>query len=203
VNTYYKLEDDVTIPGRWYLNGLSDSAGVELDSRDLTYGLPVEIGPPVRVSLRRENTIIAAHSPLRVSLRRKGKPLDFTFADFDMPVVTERVAVFLSSIDHTSLQRLPVHVGSLQEKYEIVNVVSCLPCIDPVRSMITWWTDADERPDKIGSPRMITDLRIDRTRVHNCHVFRPEGWLVALIVSDVVKHAFEEAQVSGVKFLEV
>jgi hypothetical protein len=33
---YFEIEDDVEFRGRWYLNGLLDGSGRELDSRDFT-----------------------------------------------------------------------------------------------------------------------------------------------------------------------
>lgn len=200
---FYELEDNLDLEGRWYLNGLYDFSGRELDSRDLTYGKPVDLGPPLKISLPNEDTIVAARPPLRVPIRRKGTLLDFTYADFDLPVVTAKVGKILAEIAGADIQKIPVRVDSCKGDFEIVNITSCLPCIDPKRSEIEWWTNEDGRPDKIGMPRMITDLVIDQDRVKNSHVLRPQGWEVIVIVSEVVKAAFQEAHVTGVKFRAV
>jgi hypothetical protein len=194
---------DVEVPRRWYLNGLFDGTGRELDSRFFTYGFPVELVPSMRIPSYEDGTIIDALPPLQVGTKRRGKPLDFTFTTTDMPVVTAKTAALLSTVADEDIQRIPALLARLGEEYEIINVVSRVPCIDPVRSNIMWWTEADGRPDKIGKPQMITKLVIDPERVIGHHIFRPEGWEVVVIVSDVVKEALEKARVSGVKFSKV
>jgi len=197
---YYRIEDDVDVKGRWFLDGLSDSKGRRLDSRDFIYGLSIEIGPPLRISLADQDVIVDVHDPLRVSLRTEGIALDFTFADFEMPVVTARVAELLETICGPDIQRIAVEVPGRNSAFEIINVVPCPNCIDRQRSEVEWWTEADGRPEKLGKPRMVTKLAIDNRKVGEHHIFRPDGWVVALVVSDVVKQAIENARVSGVKF---
>src|SRR5258708_2414194 len=116
--TYFELEDDLYIPGRWYINRLTDRAGVELDSRDFTYGIPVDLGPPVKASLWKGGEAVDAQPPLRVLLdpKRKGTPLDFTFTNADMLVTTSRVANLLAPIAGADIQRIPVRVESQNEE---------------------------------------------------------------------------------------
>jgi hypothetical protein len=200
---YYELEDDLDMEGRWYLNGISDKEGIEFDSRDFTYGKHVDVGPPLRLSLNDEHDMVEVTPPLKVSLRRKGKSLDFTYADFDMPVVTAAVGQLLADIAGSDIQRIAVRVGSRKEEYDIINIISCVPCIDTKRSEIEWWTREDERPDKIGKPRMITRLVINQKSVSGANIFRPEGWEVVVVVSDKVRKALQEAKVTGVRFRNV
>jgi hypothetical protein len=197
---YFQLEDHVEFPGRWYLNGVSDGSGRELDSRDFTHGRPVDVGPPLRLSLSDEDITVDVEEPLRVSLRRKGKPLDFTFADFDMPVANKQTADLLATVAGSEVQRLPIRVATRKEQFEIINVASQIDCIDVEKSEIEWWTEEDERPDKIGTPRMISKLVIDPKRISGTHIFRPKGWDVVIVVSDVLKQVLEEAKVTGIRF---
>jgi hypothetical protein len=46
-------------------------------------------------------------------------------------------------------------------------------------------------------------LRIDKQKVGNTKVFRPEGWEVALIVSEEIKDALERLGATGTRFEEV
>lgn len=200
---YFELEDDVAVAGRWFLNGVTDDAGTELDSRDFTYGLPLEVNPALKVSLSNEYKTIAVKSPIRVSLSRHGEPLDFTYASFDMPVVTANLGQMLAETAVGDIQRIPAQVESRDEPYEIINVTSRLACIDAGLSKIMWWTEADGRPDKVGKPRMVSKLVIDKKCVGASQIFRPDGWEVVLIVSDAVKTVLEAARISGVKFREV
>ena len=197
---YFEIEDDVEFRGRWYLNGLLDGSGRELDSRDFTYGRPVDVGPPLRLSLADEDITVDVEEPLRVSLRRKGKPLDFTFADFDMAVANKRTADLFAKVAPSEIQRLPVEVATRKEEFEIINVISQIDCIDEEKSEIEWWTEEDERPDKIGTPQMISKLVIDPKRIPGTHIFRPKGWDVVIVVSDVLKKVLEEAKVTGIRF---
>ena len=51
--------------------------------------------------------------------------------------------------------------------------------------------------------RRLDRLRIDKRKVGNAKVFRPEGWEVALIVSEEIKNAIEDMGVTGARFEEV
>lgn len=200
---YFRIVDDVELPGRWFLNGLYDASRRELDSRDFTYGRLLTVQPHLRVSLWNDDEFVDVTSPLYVSKRREGMPLSFTFADSDMPVVTEAIAKVLSQVAGKDLQRFPVQVEDSRERFEIINVTSLVTCLDANRSEIEWWTEADCRPDKVGKARMVTGLTIDPQRVGDHHIFRPTEWDLVIIVSDVVKAALEIQNVSGVRFREV
>jgi hypothetical protein len=201
MRSYYEL-DPADVPGAWGFLGLFDGNGRKLDARVFTYGNPVALGPPMRLPSYRDGTILEAPPYLQLPVGRLGKPLDFTFDGWGMPVVTPKVGSLLAAIADREIQRIPVLAGG-GEDYEIINAASRVACIDTARSEIMWWTKDDGRPDKVGKPRMISKLVIDHDRAEGHHFFRLEGWAVALIVSDVVKKAFEEARVSGVAFKEV
>lgn len=201
---YYKLEDDVYLEGRWFLNGLRDDSGTELDSRDFTHGRFMKVSPSPSISLWNEEKIIDVNPPLRVSWSREGKPLDFTYAAHDMPVVTARVADLIAATAASDIQRVPVRVDKLDETFEIINVISLVDCIDTERSEIQWFEEGNKvRPDLAGTPEMITKLVIDSSRTDGHNVLRPKGWDMVIIVSGFVKDALEAAQVTGVKFRQV
>lgn len=200
---YFEIVDDVELPGRWFLNGLYDTSRRELDSRDFTYGRPLTLQPQLRVSLWSDDESVDVTWPLYVAKRREGNPLSFTYADSDMPVVTEAIANVLSHVAGKDLQRFPVQVEDSSERFEIINVTSLMTCLDTNRSEVEWWTDADFRPDKAGKARLVTRLVIDPQQVGDHHIFRPAEWDLVIIVSDVLKAAFEGQNVSGVRFREV
>jgi hypothetical protein len=201
--TYFQIEHEFPESRRWYLNGLRDRAGNELDSRDFRYGVPVDTEPVFRLSSPRDGRMIDVVPPLFVSLRRKGPPLDFTLADFDVPVVTSRVAQLLASVAEADIQRFPVRVDGQAGDYEIVNVITRLRCIDLQRSDITYWTEEDGLPDMVGRPQMIADLIIDPVLAEGHHLLRPDGWAVALVASDVVKQILEDERITGIRFRQV
>jgi hypothetical protein len=55
----------------------------------------------------------------------------------------------------------------------------------------------------VGHYASVRDLRIDKTKVGNAKVIRPEGWTGAFIVSEEIKTALERMKATGVKFTEV
>jgi len=61
----------------------------------------------------------------------------------------------------------------------------------------------DGAPHKVGKYRDVRDMRIDKVKVGNARVFRPEGWSSALIVSQEIKNALEDMGVTGARFAEV
>ena len=76
-------------------------------------------------------------------------------------------------------------------------------CIDLQKTDITYWSEEDGLPDMVGKPQMITDLVIDPALTEGRHLFRPDGWAVALIASNVVKELLEEEGVTGILFRQV
>jgi hypothetical protein len=206
MRAYFELEDDLRFRGRWYLNRLCDAAGTALDSRQFQYGRRVDLGPPLKATTWKEGLPAEPRLPLTVLLdpERSGVPLDFTFTNEDMPIVTSRVGAILASIAGRDIQRIPVLVESREEPYEIVNVVRVIDCIDTNRSEIQWFKPGNTvRPDLAGKPEMVTRLIIDPARVGEHHMFRVEGWEIVIVVSDVMRRAIAGARVSGVRFRRV
>jgi hypothetical protein len=204
--SYFELEDDLSLESRWHLSWLSDSRGRRIDGREFAYGRPVDLGPPLKAFLWNDDDVIDTEPPLRVSLyqEKKGPPLDFTYSNEEMPVVTSRVGSLLASVAANDIQRIPVRVESREEWYEIINITTRIDCIDRDKSIVKWFEPGNNvRPDLAGQPESVSRLVISPDRVIARHMFRVEGWTIALIVSDVVKMALEEHDVSGVRFRQV
>jgi hypothetical protein len=66
-----------------------------------------------------------------------------------------------------------------------------------------YYTEADDRPDKLGQFRMITKLRIDPDKVDRVNAFRVNGWKVALVVSDQLRRELLANETTGILFEEV
>lgn len=202
---YYEVEDNLDLENRWYLDTFTDGNGVELDGREFTYGRPIDRGPPLRMGVWNDERIIETRPPLRLSLykRMTGAPLDFTFTGENVPVVSSRVANILAAVANADIQRIPVQVEGQKESYEIINVVSCIPCVDRRRCDADWWTDADGRPEKIGEAKLMAVLAVDPTKIGNAHLLRPKEWDLAIVASGPVKEALERARVTGIRFIKV
>jgi hypothetical protein len=121
-----------------------------------------------------------------------------------MPVATKRVSEILATIAGNDIQRFPVHVDRMDEKYEIINVAACIDCLDTERSNVEWFEEGNDiRPDLAGEPSSVNPLFIDPDRVGDHQIFRVEGWTLPVIVSEQVKRALEQAHVSGILFKPV
>jgi hypothetical protein len=177
---FFRLLDDMSLRGRWFLKGPVNQQGERVDPRIFTTGNPVDIT-----------------APLVIPLRQPGIALDFTLADFGMPVVTRTLGLKLAAVAPSELQRLPATIEGVEGEYDVVNVLAALDCLDRARSQVRYWTESDGRPGKVGKPRMITSLGIDPSRALGRHIFRILDWEVALIVSESLASALDS--VSGVR----
>lgn len=203
VSTYYKIEHAFPDTGRWYLNGLKDHTGNKLDVRIFTYGHLIGTTPTLRLSSPADGEFVDVVPPLHISLRRPGPPLDFTLGDFDVPVVTKRVAQLLTRVADEDIQKFPVRIDSSSEEYNIINCTRIIDCIDLQDSNVTYWSAEDGLPDMIGKLQMVIDLVIDPHLAQGRQLFRLEGWPVALIASSDVKKALEDEGVTGICFKQV
>ncbi len=185
---YFKLSEDVYIPGRWELGTPTGARGQELGSPVFLQGVPVDV-----------------EGSIRIPLYQPGKPLDFSLADAGaVPVVHPRVGALLAELAPNDVQLFPVEVETQQERYLLVNVIRIVKCIDDRASEeIAYWTEEDGLPEKVGTYFSVAGLRINPTQVGDAKVFRTWGWHIALIVSEEIKEALERIGVSGTTFTEV
>lgn len=174
---YYQLLDDMAFPRRWFLKAPVGPEDREIDPRLFTAGRRLDVA-----------------GPLRIPLRRPGEALDFTLADFDMPVLRADFADALAEAAGDDFQRIPVTVQGSDGRFDVLNVLPLVRCLDEERSGVSYWTEADGRPDKVGQYRMVADLRVRPEAVGPHRIFRVEGWKVALIVAEPVKRILEQAR---------
>jgi hypothetical protein len=80
---------------------------------------------------------------LSVPLEEKGKPLDFTFAGLDTPVVHMKVASTFAELAPNDVQLLPVDVEGQPEQFSILVATKLIQCIDEKAS---GWTARLELP---------------------------------------------------------
>jgi hypothetical protein len=185
---YFKLSEDVYVPGRWELGTPIGSQGQELGSPVFLEGEPATV-----------------EGPIRIPLYQPGKALDFSLADAGaIPVVHSRVGEFLARVAPKDVQLFPVEVETQRELYFLVNVIRVVKCIDDQASEeVAYWTEKDGLPEKAGTYFSVAGMKIDPTRIGDAKVFRPWGWHIALLVSEEIKEALERMGVTGTKFTEV
>jgi hypothetical protein len=180
MSNYYRILDDIGRIDRWHLGVVRGADGAELDPWQFTRGQRTQYDVPLAVD-------IAQH----------GRCLDFTFAAFDVPIVSGRAAELIGQ-HAADLQLIPALVPSYGTYY-ILNVLNISQCLDESRSEFIKWTKADRRPDRIGSYRSVTELVIEPGRI-DAHIARVQGWEIALVISQALKMCLETHEVSGVLY---
>ncbi|MBN9360419.1 MULTISPECIES: DUF1629 domain-containing protein [unclassified Devosia] len=181
---FYRLGFDHTIQPQWFLSEPTDEAGQAIDARAFTEGRSYT-GP----------------RPRELAVLQQGLELDFSFGPFDMPVVRREIGATFESLCGLSVERFPVHIAGVPG-FEVLNVASALDCFDYANSVYTLWPEGGKRPEKAGELRMVLELRIDPERVGNAHLFRVDGWPIALIASSSLKERLE-GTASGLTFAPV
>lgn len=120
-STYYCLKDDMSTADRWFLKGPRDATGAEVDPRRLLDARPLELD-----------------GPLYIPLRRRGWPLDFTLADFDMPVLRSSYSRELQALAPESIPLFHAVIEGSSDFLGIVNVLSVADSLDEQRSDVDY-----------------------------------------------------------------
>lgn len=186
MSIYFKIQDDVELPGRWWLGSPHDLHGNEVSPDKFTVARSLDLIPPLIIPLQYE-----------------GIPLDFTFGAFEMPVLNYRTVKLLEEFVAGIIQCFPVSIENHVGNFSVVNFLEIKKCLDEAQSEFIKWTKDDHRADKAGQYRQITKLRIDPKLAEDCDVFRLWGWDTTLIVSERIRRAFVDHKINGVRFIEV
>jgi hypothetical protein len=183
---FFKLNDDVYVPHRWHLNTPIDSQGRKVFDWDFTKGAPVHVV-----------------GRLKIPVEIEGRPLDFSEAGLGIAVIHVKVASMLAEVAPDDVQLIPADIEDQPDQYLVMVATRLIRCIDEQSSRVRFWTAEHGVPDKVGQYIAVDRLRVDKTKVGNAQVFRPEGWEVALIVSGEIKDAMERLGTTGTRFEEV
>jgi hypothetical protein len=183
---FFELADDGYIPNRWHLDTPSDSHGRKVFDWDFTKGTPVHV-----------------EGRLKVPIELAGMPLDYSEAGLGIPVVHRKVATVLAKMAPGDIQLIPADIESLPDQHFVLVATRLIRCIDEEASEVSFWTPEHGVPEKIGQYMGVDRLRIDKMKVGNAKVFRPEGWVVVLIVAEEIKDALERMGATGTRFTEV
>jgi len=185
---YYDIYHTQEVRDRWYLGDPSDAFGVKFEPYVFRRGRPVDVA-----------------SPIRIPIYEPGRPLDYTeFNTSSVPVVNARYAALLREWVPDDVQLISAYIGEQQELHFVVNILRVIRCIDEAAcKRVEFWKPEDGRPEKVGGYRVVSGMRIDPSKVQGAHLFRPWGWLGAIIVSEELKVAMEALGGIGPDFVEV
>jgi hypothetical protein len=163
-DSWYVLDDDLLIPGRWDVDDPDQVVDGSLHPDAFTMA--------ERVTLRKPLTAKAS----------RGRRLDYTLGGVGVPYLSQKMASHVSAVCGDGVQLLPVDVRG--ESFFIMNVLEVVDCIDETRSRLT--RAPDWVPGERGGIRMVVDLRIDGQLARGHHMFRLRHWEVVIIVSGEV-----------------
>jgi hypothetical protein len=183
---FFKLNDDVYVPRRWHLGTPIDSQGHKVHDWDFKRGTPVHL-----------------EGRLKIPIKVAGRPLDFSEAGVRIPVVHLKVASMLSERASSDVQLISADIEGQPDQYLVLVATRLIRCIDEQASRILRWTPEDGEPDRVGKYRDVRDMRVDKLKVGDAKVFRPEGWSGTLIVSEEIKDALDSMGAMGTRFEEV
>jgi len=188
MNKFYRILLDAQNNDVWFIHGPFDQNGNLVNSELFT-------------TCRIYSDIT---SELSYRIDEGGAPTNFTYASFHVPVIDERICDVLLGCDSRDIQLIPVKIEDEREtRHWILNVIRKVQCLDEQNSTIMWWKPEDGRPDKVGQYRMVSKIKLERNRIGNRHIFRLDGWEVALIISNQLKRKLELNGISGVLFEEM
>lgn len=180
---YFRLVDDMTIPKRWHLGSATLSDGT---------------APRLRAGIRFD----FFEAP-NILVTQAGRLLEFSLTSFGVPVATKKLADAVVAVAGSDVQRIPVRIAA-QSGMVVLNAVRVIRCLDETRSEFIKWTKQDHRPELAGQYRQITRLVLDGESIpSDVQVFRIDGSLVELVVSEQVKEAMESVGCLGAKFIEL
>ncbi len=185
---YFELWDDMEVPGRWVLH-----------QKDID-----EHGRSVDPWLFDNGTLLHLEGRPVLGISHPGVPLDFSLTELATPIVTERVVSLFDQLElGKEVQFIPAQVEGRTEPYFILNTLHILRCIDDARcETVVYWTPEDGEPELVGKYQNVRGLKVDPARMGDVGICRPWGWTVALIVSERVKLAMENAGITGTRFRE-
>jgi hypothetical protein len=180
---YYELSTDMTILGRWYV-GSATSDIVPLSRYAFCSCAYVNV------------------DRVHVPLSQGGTPLDFAQNAFTMPVVSRKVREVLEHACGDHVQLVEAEIEGYGVEYSVLNVLTCLDCIDEGRSEFKR-TGAVPGPQSTSRYFMMTKLVLDPVRAGDVPIFRPKGWQIVIIVHQDVRDALVGIQASGIHFAPV
>lgn len=178
---YYRLQDDINYPNRWYLGTIIN------DDDNWKY----VIG----------DNIDNYSSELEAKVSQDGSEMDYTITNaYSVPIVSERIKNQLYNL--SDIQFIPLKIVGRKSdlKYFIMVVANKIDCIDETKSKFNKFEVNDPvRPDLAGHYRGFFRLVLDESRIEGKDVFRINKAENYLIISDRVKEALQNISASGVK----
>lgn len=196
----YQLRFDASDRGQWFLDNPVDASS----GRQLRWVGHFGLGEPLDV---RE---------LSIPLLKPGHPLDVTLHDFEF-VVSERIGKLIADLAPEDVQRISARIESVQERYEALNLLSTIDCIDWQRTRAQMRRPGEERvetgslasfasllehePDMNLYRYVMSDgMRLNPDGIEGARLFRVKNWTLWPVVTEEIKVALEHEGATGLEY---
>ncbi len=185
---YYEIVDELYIPKkRWFLGSINFDGEWDF----WKYVSPGKVEVPQK--------------ELFVSCRKKGIPLDFTMADFELFIVNEKVK---NLVNEDEVQFIPVKPEvdpNSKINYHLMVVNNAIECVDESKSVFVKWVKDDPiRPDKAGEYEFFEKLILNPVDIPDkANIFRVKKYTIKTVISEKLKLLFEENKVSGLQYKKI
>jgi hypothetical protein len=142
----------------------------------------------------------AGMAPLRTHVRYPRIEVDVDMI-LAIPIVRASVAQVLVAIAGTDIECIETTIDGENEPFFAINVLRKFDCVDETRTRIQRATPDDPAPGggryrSVGSPRIIP------AAVGDAHIFRIADWPAPILVSETVRAAMAEHEVTGIVFID-
>jgi hypothetical protein len=171
----------------WFVDQPRAASGAQISAFKFTSGLPVETTEPldIRVDINGRRTVIA-------------------FGALDIVIARTDVLDTIEQLPNILIQRIPVTIDGRTSDYEILNILDVVDCLDHQHLNAGRYSPEEiaKHPPRAKQYKHIYGNEIiDPKKAEGHHLFRPEGWLLPVIVSDVVKDVVISIEPEGIAFL--
>jgi hypothetical protein len=152
-----------------------------------------------------DGRVLPDPGPIKAQIANPGEKRTFVFSVIEKaPIVSEEIANTFRTLALDDVQLFPVSIEGEPERYFVVNATKVVDCINEANCReVQHYTEEDPFPEYAGQYRWIYGLRIDPAKTEGAHVFRPQKFKTAFIISEEIKVALEKAGNLGVSFERV
>jgi hypothetical protein len=178
---YFRLMDALDFPNRWFLGPF------QLDTPFSIWDF-ITTGP-----------LTNTYAGLSTEIQSGSIVLDFTFAEFGIPVLNDRAASFIPIAER---QLIELKVGKFPN-FNVLILLHELDCLDESKSDFTKFDENYRRPELAGQYQAIYSVVLDKRKCSGHSIFRIKGYRPYIIVNEEIRGAFIANHIKGVLFQEI
>ena len=136
---------------------------------------------------------------LSFAIRKHGRVMDWNFCNFNIVVVSKRLAETLCVLAPSEIQLVPCQVRT-DDEFFILNILNCVDCLSYERSSIDYGIPG---PTVNQIPRGVRNLVVDPVKIGSHQILRLANWTVAIILSEYVFRTIEGEGITGAYYVRV